>query len=190
MGGSIRPLKRLVCAGSSGGGKTTLVKLLEKKIGLPAILHSRPTAAARSLGYEKASDIPADKMVIFQWLALMEQYHAERASFHYIADRSVLDFLAYYKYQTPFEQQVPDYTNVAIELTQRYDLILLVPPNSKGTEDNGIRHLHGVYEVHGILQEFIGDFGLGDKTYLLTADTPEERVEEVLWVLAQRGFVI
>ncbi len=185
-----KALRRLVCAGSSGGGKTTLCQLLEKKLGLPAILHSRPTAAARSLGYEKASDVPSNKMSVFQWLALAEQYHAERTHHHFVADRSVLDFLAYYKFQTPCDQQVPDYYNVCAELARRYDLIIVVPPNSRGTEDNGVRHLHGIQEVHGILtRELLPDMDLWDKAYQLKTDTPEERVQEVLNVLQSYELV-
>lgn len=183
-----QPLNRLVCAGSSGGGKTTITKLLEKRLGLPAILHSRPTAAARSLGYEKASDVPMDKMVVFQWLALMEQYKAEQNSHRFIADRSVLDFLAYYKYQTLHTQQVADYYNVVREIANKYDLILIIPPNSNGTEDNGIRHLHGVQEVHYILCELIQEMGLMSRAFLLRTDTPQERLQEVMSLLEQHGF--
>lgn len=184
----------IVCAGSSGGGKTTLAAKLQAEIlkndsfvGL--ISHSRPTAAAVEMGYPSASQIPADKMGMFQWYALFQQINAERRmeSLPFIADRGVLDFLAYAMYQAPTITE--DYVKIVKAEAEKYSMIVVVPPNSKGTFDNGIRHLHGVEEVHRYLLQLLDEFALNDRVLHLQTDTPEQRVQEVRRALQLRDIL-
>lgn len=184
-------LRSVVCAGSSGGGKTTLARELHARLpangDLNLLTWSRPGAAARAMGYEKPSAVPPEQMGAFQWYALFTQIQAEQNLQRFIADRGVLDFLAYAMYQAPSVNE--DYAKIARREAEKYDLIVVVPPNSKGTEDNGIRHLHGVQEVHHHLCEAIDHFGLYEQTIFIEADDPVSRAHEVITELARRNYL-
>ena len=184
---------KIACCGSSGGGKTTLANLLANHLELTeAITYSRPTAAARAMGYQRANEVPPAEMWRFQWLALFEQLVAERMGSYggwFVADRSVLDFAAYHLFQRPGAKASDDYVRLAGEHARStYHLLVVVPPNSHGTEDDGKRHLHGVHEVHAILLDLLARFGLNGRTINLTTDTPDERAREVLVTLRERGL--
>jgi len=185
---------KLACCGSSCGGKTTLATSLADRLGLPeAITYSRPTTAARRLGYSRASAVPPEEMRIFQWHALFEQLLAETmGSFgsSFVADRSVLDFAAYYLFQAPGAVWGDDYVAFAIDHACRaYDLLIHVPPPTWEVEDDDKRHLHGIHEVDGILAQLLGLRDLPDRTLHLKANTPEDRVEEVVTCLQDRGLL-
>lgn len=203
------PLK-IVCCGSSGGGKTTLARLLAQRLRLPVIDYSRPTAAAKHLGYQKAAAVPPDIVPALQWFGLHEQFRAEyeatrgweaycpwhtnalldqpkeqlctcRQFGNFVADRGTLDFAAYHLFQARGARRDDPYVRLAAEhASETYDALILVPPPTWGVEDNTVRYTHGVEEVHRILLDLLDRFDLGKKTVRLRSNTPEERVAEVL----------
>jgi len=186
-----RRLIRLACAGSAGGGKTTLVNHLAPRMwDLKTITYSRPTKAAEILGYTAAKEIPENELATFQWLGLIEQMTAERIAMAsgrgFLADRSVLDFMAYNLYRV--ETCDPSYEAIARRWAKGYDAIIIVPPNSSPTEERHTRLMHGIQEVHETVVRLTYEFGLRDSVIELTTDTPKERVEEVIEVLRARGF--
>lgn len=187
---------KIACAGSSGGGKTTLARLLAVSLHLPVIDYSRPTAAARHLGYERASAVPPVDLFTLQWFALHEQVRSEfviedlhRGHVGFVADRGTLDFAAYYLFQSPGALWADPYIHIAGEHARAYDAIIHVPPNSRGTEEDGKRHLHGVQEVNQLLLDLLDRFDLTGRLITLYADTPEERLEEVLGELKKRELL-
>lgn len=171
----------IVCAGTHGAGKTTLVERLAPKLGLAGISYSRPTAAARMLGFDRSGDVPPESKGLHQMAALFEQLHAERMHPEgFFADRGVIDYLAYYLLTVPAYQQEPTYARMVELCAQRYELVIYTPPNSKGVESNGVRFERLTAdvdrEVMAILQRFVPT----SRTLYLRTDTPEEREAEVI----------
>lgn len=193
------PKLRVAMTGSAGGGKTSLIAHLLKPIpAATTITYSRPTKAANLLGYSSASEIPEDKLLVYQHYGLMEQIYAERqvmASDAVLMDRTVLDFVGYYLFRVPKESR-DFYWNDDLMAkiaktwldTNPYDLIVLVPPNSQGTEYRDTRLMEGVQEVHDKIKYIIDCWNLDDLVLRLKTDTPEERAQEVLTAIQKRGF--
>jgi hypothetical protein len=172
------------------GGKTTLTKLLGDVFSLPTLTYSRPTAAAKKLGYARASDVPEEHMASFQWLALIEQIAAEKALWEefegYISDRSVIDYLAYFVEQTKNNISVTNskaYFDCVQSHVPTYDLIIIVPPLSEQPFDNGMRHVTNPDVVHQNLLKSFNELDVQNKVLVLTTQTPYDRVEEVLTFL-------
>jgi hypothetical protein len=122
-------------------------------------------------------------------LGLIEQISAERALGDFIADRGVMDFAAYARYELRKQEHTMGaqgigrmawYEEIGRFTAWSYDAIILVPPNSNVIEDNGIRYTHGVQEVHDILVEIIKEWGLWHRVIELKTDTPQERAREVI----------
>jgi predicted ATPase len=171
----------VVCAGTHGGGKTTFVKRMAPKLGLPEITYSRPTAAAQQMGYERSGDVPPEKKGLHQMLSLFEQVAAERTyTDGFFADRGVIDYMAYYLLTVPAYQQEPTYRQMVEFFARRYDLIIYVPPNSKGVESNGIRFERLTSDVDREVLASLNGMGLMGRVLALRTDTPEEREVELL----------
>lgn len=171
----------IVCAGTHGGGKTVLTERLAKRFGKKAITHSRPTRAAQIMGFERAGDVPPEQKALHQLLSLFEQVAAERDHPKgFIADRGVIDFLAYYVLTVPVIEQERAYRQAVEFYAKRYELIVYVPPNSKGVESNGVRFERLTHEVDQAVQRILHELNLTGRVLQIRTDTPEERELEVV----------
>lgn len=179
---------KIALCGANNTGKTTLATELHKVLGVGfnLITYSRPTAAARSLGYESPRDVPDtfNEQWIFQLECLFEQIRAQRkAGNNYIADRSTLDPLAFLNYKLPFTKLTIHhdmYQKFAFEFCD-YDHLFFVPNFGGEMEDNGVRLLTPQEPVEA---EFAKLFDrLGKSVYTVKSKSVSNRVAEVCEVL-------
>jgi hypothetical protein len=105
---------------------------------------------------------------------------------NFFADRGVMDFCAYNRYQHFGDNK--DYEALAKFHARRYDLIFVLKPGVCPIEDNGTSHLLGIEPVHQHLLDIIKEFGLGERVHIIEAVTPVTRMNEVLGVMRERGF--
>lgn len=180
---------RVVCTGSSGGGKTTLIKALSEKYGREGTIFSRPTAAARIMGYEAARYVKPSQMMEFQWLSLIQQISAEQEVDYFLGDRGVIDFAAYALYQVPRHELDHSYINIVYKYAMKYDAIIFTP-SPEVVEDNGIRHTHGVIEVENNVKKLIKEFSLEDKIIWLDLDNIKNPDTEMLNNLVNKRMSI
>lgn len=164
----------IALTGTHGAGKTTLTNALSSVLHLEPINISRPTAAAQQLGYAKAADVPADEVQVFQWMGLFEQIHQERLrlerpdqtvnktgqlDFRYVpgfvSDRAVIDFIAYYIYRLPSVERQAAYTELVLAYARKYSIILYLPPNPDGVEDDNRRFVKGTLEIDENIRFFL-----------------------------------
>ena len=122
---------RLAFIGGPGVGKTTLVNLLTRELGLP-LLGERARIVAREWGTTPA-EIPAERMLEFQWELLEQQMIAEEESGRgFIADRCVLDIIAHTLIFADDagikKSEIARFIDVAAKRLPYYDLIVFVPP--------------------------------------------------------------
>ncbi len=176
---------RVALAGSSGGGKTTLARLMGERWGQEPVVYSRPTAAARALGFGRPQDVPAEHMRRFQEAAYAEQLVAEgTADQDLVIDRSVLDYAAFYLYQTPGAGFDDVYVHEAVDhALQSYDVVFVVPPPASGfVVDDGKRHTDpkAVLAVHQNLLSIVNEFELEPLVHVLALDGPENRYAEAM----------
>lgn len=177
--------------GTHGAGKTTAARLLGPSLGMPTITYSRPTAAAQQLGFEKASQVPSHLRQQFQWLALFEQMFAVRRHTRCVADRTELEFWAYWEFETAGAGRDEGYAMAAAHQMKKYDVIFYLPPNKLiAPEDNGKRYVEHAAEIDELVLEGIRRFGLEPQVHHVQADNPYDRLEEMHEELRRRGFEI
>lgn len=174
---------KIAFTGTHGAGKTTLTKAVSEALNLDPIIVSRPTAVAKDMGYDKAGDIPKDSFYTFQMLSLFEQIHQERLRPEgFVADRSVLDFLAYYRNGCYPYKQITEYSktyeDIVFKQAQKYDFLFYLPPNPNGVEDDGRRFVTQAETIDAAIQEII------EETSIVTIPVPwlpeDKRLEYVL----------
>ena len=122
---------RLAFIGGPGVGKTTLVNILTQELGLP-LLGERARIVARSWGTTPA-DIPANRMLEFQWELLHQQMEAEEEIGRgFIADRCVIDIVAHTLIFADdagiHKAEVARFIEAASKRLPYYDLVVFVPP--------------------------------------------------------------
>lgn len=185
---------RIAFCGPSGSGKSTLALefgeiINDKKHWLPKheiIVYSRPTYAARKMGYKSAVEVPQDDdtQYEFQTQCLIEQIESQRvAGLHYIIDRTTLDNLAYLEFKLPHLKHTAAhrlYQTIAVELCN-HDFIFYVPNFSDYIEDNGLRFTTRQKEVE---QKFLDIFDrCSIIPYVLQEKTIEGRLNELCEVI-------
>lgn len=205
----------IACSGTHGSGKSTLTNALAKELRLDPINISRPTTAAQQLGYAKAADVPAEQVQLFQWMGLFEQIHQERirlerpgtysipATNHgtgepmnytglyqpgFVSDRSVVDFLAYYRYRVPEYERLSEYRQLVEAYANKYSTILYLPPNPNGVVDDNRRFVEGTEEIDENVRQIFIEFRLSN-VIVVHWDTVENRVEYVREQLLKRGML-
>lgn len=179
---------KIALMGANNTGKTTLAIELQKIIGNThgLITYSRPTAAARKLGYNSARDVPddMDKQFEFQYECLLEQIRAQKQmGKKYIADRSTLDPLAFLNAKLPFLKltlQHQMYEKLAFEFCD-YDFLFFVPGFGGKMEDNGIRLLTPQEPVEAEIKKLLAK--VWRPVYTLKTTSLENRVQEVCEIL-------
>lgn len=175
--------------GSHGVGKTTLARALYDVIkpGIPIIDYSRPTAAAKALGYNSSRDIPQDdkSQWDFQVAAMFEQLRAQNSAGNnsYIIDRTPIDFISYLCYRMPWlkgTEKYELYEKIGLEFTD-FDYIFYVPPFGSEIQDNGIRFLSNPEPIG---QEILRLMDKNNINYhYIKATTVKGRLDEVLRIL-------
>lgn len=179
---------KIALCGPSGSGKTTLAANLNELIGpgFKLINYSRPTAAARLMGYDSARYVPGDDKTQwdFQTECLFEQIRAEKLiKGSFISDRSTLDPLAYLNWKQPWRKNSPEhdlYAKMAVSFCD-YDYLFFVPNFGGEVEDNGIRL---VVPPEPIEDEFRAIFKKYDlAVYTIKSKTVKSRLDELLSIL-------
>lgn len=185
---------RIAFCGPSGSGKSTLALELGEIInnaerGLPlheVVVYSRPTYAARNMGYKSALEVPTDDetQIEFQTECLIQQIESQRvAGFSYIIDRTTIDTLAYLEFKLPHMRHTGFhrlYEKIAIGLCN-HDFIFYVPNFSDEIEDNGLRFTARQKEVE---QKFLDIFDRHSIIpYVVQAKSLEDRLNELCEVI-------
>lgn len=182
---------RIAFCGPSGSGKSTLALGIGEKINNdinnPAhsiIIYSRPTYAAKSLGYKSARDVPEARQSEFQIQCLVEQVRAQiMAGQNYVIDRTTLDTLAYLEYKMPYIKHTgyhQVYEALAVGLC-KHEYIFYVPNFSDIIEDNGIRFLHGQEQIE---EKFFDIFERFNINAIKLKTLPlEDRINEICEVI-------
>lgn len=174
--------------GANNTGKTTLATEIHKILGsrFKLISYSRPTAAARRLGYDSPRDVPIefDKQFEFQFECLLEQIRAQQdAGNNYIADRSTIDPLAFLNWKMPhikLSAQHDMYQRLALEFA-KYDYLFFVPNFGGTMEDNGVRLLTPQEPVETEFRKLFDK--LNSTVYTVKSKSVSNRVAEVCEVL-------
>lgn len=65
----------------------------------------------------------------------------------FVSDRSTIDFLAYYQYRLGKDMSFETYQDLVTTYADKYSIILYLPPNPNGVEDDNRRFLEGTKEV-------------------------------------------
>lgn len=181
-------MPRISLCGANSGGKTTLATELHKILGpgFSLLTYSRPTAAARKMGYDSARYVPNDDQTQwnFQCLGLFEQIRAqEQLKDNFISDRSVYDFLAYTNNKMPWlmhSAQHQVYEQMTMEFGD-YDFLFFVSNPNDFVPDNGIRLLSPPKPVEDELRRILDNNSV--PYHHVRATTLETRIDEVLKVL-------
>ena len=179
---------KIALMGANNTGKTTLTIELHKIVGNThgLIAYSRPTAAARRLGYQSARDVPedVDKQFEFQYECLLEQIRAQKQmGKNYIADRSTLDPLAFLNAKLPFLNltiQHQMYEKLAFEFCE-YDFLFFVPAFGGKMEDNGVRLLTPQEPVEAEFKRLRAK--IKKPVYTLKTTSLTNRIQEVCQIL-------
>lgn len=185
---------RIAFCGPSGSGKSTLALefgeiINDPKYRLPQheiVVYSRPTYAARKMGYKSAIEIPQDDdtQYEFQTQCLIEQIESQRvAGMNYVIDRTTLDNLAYLEFRLPHMKHTAShrlYQTIAVGLCN-HDFIFYVPNFSDYIEDNGLRFTARQKEVE---QKFLDIFNrCSIIPHVIQAKTIEGRLNELCEVI-------
>lgn len=185
---------RIAFCGPSGSGKSTLALELGKIINDPSrnmpehevVVYSRPTYAARTMGYKSAIDIPQDDdtQYQFQVQCLIEQIESQKiAGTNYIIDRTTLDNLAYLEFRLPHLKHTAVhklYQMMSVGLC-KHDFIFYIPNFSDYIEDNGLRFTARQKEVE---QKFLDIFDRCNIIpYVIQSKTIEDRLSELCEVI-------
>jgi predicted ATPase len=195
----------IACTGTHCSGKSTLTNALAKRLQLDPINISRPTTAAQQLGYVKAADVPPEQVQLFQWMGLMEQIHQERIRLErplpkladeqpkigplvyttlrpgFVSDRATIDFLAYYAYRLPVDERVPTYNDLVLAYARKYSVILYLPPNPNGVEDDNRRFVEGTEQIDKNITKILGMWSKGLPPVITVPWLPiEERTNFVI----------
>lgn len=185
---------RIAFCGPSGSGKSTLALELGKIINGPnskvpeheIVVYSRPTYAARKMGYKSAMDIPQDdeNQYQFQVQCLIEQIESQRiAGMHYVIDRTTLDNLAYLEFRLPHMKHTAVhklYQTMAVGLCN-HDFIFYIPNFSDTIEDNGLRFTLRQKEVEQKFLDIFDRFSI--IPYVIQSKTIEDRLSELCEVI-------
>jgi hypothetical protein len=140
-------IKRYSLCGAVGTGKSSLVNKIAENFGKEEcqyITYSRPTAAARSMGYNSAREIPDYLQWEFQTKCLTEQLSAQdKVKGSCIFDRCTLDNIAFLHWKLPwlrFTDEFELYESICVNSALNYfDKIVYVPHFSLEPEENGVR---------------------------------------------------
>jgi adenylate kinase family enzyme len=185
---------RIAFCGPSGSGKSTLALELGEIINNPnsnlpiheVVVFSRPTYAARNMGYKSALDVPSDDnaQMEFQTECLIQQIESQRvAGSNYIIDRTTLDNLAYLEFRLPHMRHTTShrlYETIAVGLCN-HDFIFYIPNFSDVIEDNGLRFTARQKEVE---QKFLDIFDRHSIIpYVVQAKSLEDRLSELCEVI-------
>lgn len=183
----MKPIK--ICfTGSQGVGKSTLAQELHKILGpgFTLIDHSRPTLAARKMGFANSRDIPNDDQIQwdFQVKALFEQLQAQNsAKGNLIIDRGTYDFLGYLNHRMPWIKGTDKhklYEDIVLEFGE-YDYLFFVSPFGDKPIDNGIRFLTPAEPIEKEIKQILHKNNINH--HHIKATTIKGRLNEVLQVL-------
>jgi nicotinamide riboside kinase len=133
--------KRIGLIGSQGTGKSTLAKLLSKKLGLPLITE-QARSVAEQMGFKSIDNLTKVQRIELQANILHTQILQEKAhrDTGFVADRTVIDNLAYWQFYSL--KDTPEYHGAAIlarrHMRDAYDLLVFLRPEFP-IEDDGFR---------------------------------------------------
>ena len=165
---------KIAIVGSHGVGKTTLFNKLE----LEGVEFIQETAR-ELMGYmdHSTADMDDKEKGFFQQVALNHQIWREVEHERFIADRCVLDYLAY-SHGLPFYDKLKDQVDFHLERHGGYDQIFFIPIEFP-LEVDGLRFTDDKYqkEIDERLLGLIQEYGIPYE--IITGDV-EERLEKIL----------
>lgn len=181
-------MPKIAIVGTHGGGKTTLGRLLATHLSFDLITE-RVRQTAKALGYGTPRDVPDDDRPLFQWASLMSQVSAEDRNESFVSDRSTVDYAAYWTLLiNPCRDDYQDYRTLARIFARRYDALILVPAPVRAEED-GARFTHMVHETDVTMRGLLEEWELHGKVIEVLTDGPENRLQEVIAALKERGII-
>jgi len=183
--------------GAEGSGKTTLINALEKRIEVP-VMKEYVREVMRELGH--SSPVQCDdlgQMKAFQD-ALARKRRGLELSFQgaFLSDRSPVDSFLYalsgVARDLESQSWLKQYHSESLRHTiESYQLLILVPHGRIGGEIafDGVRSTlwFNALMMHYLFIGALPEFGVDHYTVRYTA--LEDRVEEVIYVLYQRGLL-
>lgn len=183
---------RIVITGAAGVGKTTLAKKFVEALNelSPDHEYEEITEVAKQLceerGYENIYAVEdhfqfrhdvLEKQIALED-AIMERDHK------FISDRSTLDCWVYFmrwSWTLAMVEDTEKYYQRCASQAAKYDLIVYIPKMFNTVEDN-FRWANETYQnqIDRVIKSTLFEWDLMDKTYTITADNPEDRVQELI----------
>jgi len=176
-------MKIAIC-GTHGTGKTTLAQALSRKLNLPLIREVAREIASEGFPVLSRFSTPTLRT---QFAIFGRQLYEEQRYSHFVADRSILDNLAYMRLIVSKDfDQIDMWCHLVrfarMYAKRTYDVLVYVPIEFRVPSD-GFRHTDSKTreKVDAILRKLL--LGL---SFVVVKGTTEERVEEVLKYAADR----
>lgn len=174
-------VKKITITGASGVGKTVLADKLATALNIP-LLQETARLVCSEMGYERIGDIPDQEG--FKRDVLEKQIALEAAHSSFVADRSAIDVWILWQRWNICSAMTYDTEFIYNKVQQHaktYTHIIHIPPLFEPTED-GFRWTEPDYikQIDRITRMTLFDLGVNDRTFSVSSNVPEQRVQEVL----------
>lgn len=147
---------RIAFCGSQGTGKSTLVPLLSKKLGIP-VMNKTTQEVMDEFGFKSQDDVLSDpgKTGIYFQTAMIKSRHdffKEKnltGITDYITDRTPLDSWAYFLVHNSYyatDEQSEHLFNLVKESSEYFDYVFTLTPGLFRVAENGIRNTKVFYQ--------------------------------------------
>jgi len=174
--------------GAHGTGKTTLVRELSGRLGLPLISEQARVVAGK-MGIRSSAELLKDRNLAkeFQVAVLLAQIGMEDAfPGGFVSDRTALDCLAYWRLYGLCEEGEVGRTYIDQCLTRAYDILVYVPPEMPAGGD-GFR-LEGLQrEVDRLIRNIICNPQRHPSVVVAVSGSLEDRVAAIVAEVRKRG---
>lgn len=170
-------MKIAIC-GAHGTGKTTLAKDLSSLLKIP-LLAGTLKQYWHNIGVYDFEKLPSDIRTVCQNYILQNFINTEDSNNEFVADRSVLDYLAYTELDTDMpENQMGVYRLLVQSRIKNYDLLIYCPIEFEVESEHLRADLGKREKIDNLIKGYLQKWRPAN--YLQVNGSPDQRVETVL----------